>query len=402
MSKLRLGLIGCGSVVREIYERLYYQSAYAEILSIEAVAEPGERTRNEFCDRHGIAADRRFADYPEMLESVELDAVAVNTPDSLHEAPTVAALERGLDVLVPKPLADTVEAGHRMIEAARAHDRLLGVDFHKRDDPRLLEAAARYRAGEYGEFQHADWHMIDRLHVVDPNHEPRFFASDDFAEHNTPISFLTVHMADSLMQIVPLRPMSVRATGWSRKLPSLSPISVQGYDLCETEVRFENDGVARFVTGWHLPDTAPMVSNERTVTTCTDGRFELLHTCGYNDLTHDAARDHHVLFQHRDRDGRYAGFGMSVPGEWLRRFRDRRDGTYTVRAADLLDPFTTGFWSTAIVEAAHESLRRGTTTDRGTSFGVCVDVPELLKNRLGADGEAYFGSLSVAPQTPTD
>lgn len=349
MGKLRLGLIGCGSVVREIYERLYYESAYAEMLSIEAVAEPGERTRNEFCDRHGIAADRRFADYPEMLDAVELDAVAVNTPDSLHEAPAVAALERGLDVLVPKPLADTVEAGHRMIEAAKAHDRLLGVDFHKRDDPRLLEAAARYAAGEYGEFMHADWHMIDRLHVVDPNHEPRFFASDDFAEKNTPISFLTVHMADSLMQIVPLRPVWVRATGWSRKLPSLTPIAVHGYDLCETEVRFENDGVARFVTGWHLPNTAPMVSNEQTVTTCTDGRFELLHTCGYNDLTHDAARDHHVLFQHRGRDGRYAGFGMSVPGEWLRRFRDRRDGNLDADTKSWLDPFTTGFWSTAIV-----------------------------------------------------
>lgn len=390
MSRLRLGLIGCGSVVREIYERLYYHSAYAELLSIEAVAEPGAATREAFCDRHGIPAERRFADYAAMLDAVELDAVAVNTPDSLHEAPAVAALERGLDALVPKPLADTIEAAHRMIEAAKAHGRLLGVDFHKRDDPRLLEAAARYAAGEYGEFQHADWHMVDRLHVVDPNHEPRFFASDDFAEKNTPISFLTVHMADSLMRVVPLRPVAVRATGWRWKLPSLRPVAVDGYDLCETEVRFENDGVARFVTGWHLPNTAPMVSMERTVTTCTDGRFELMHTCGYHDLVHDAARDHHVLFQHRTAGGDYAGFGMSVPGRWLQRFRDRRDGTLDHDADALLDPFTAGFWPTVIVEAAHESLRAGEVTPRNATFGETVRVPELLRRRLGPDAETYL------------
>lgn len=389
MRRLQLGLIGCGSVVREIYKRLYFDSAYADDLDVVAVAEPDEGVRESFCERHGVEPHRRFAQYADMLEAVALDAVMVNTPDSLHAPPTIAAFEHGLDVLVPKPLADTIEAGHRMIEAARASGRLLGVDFHKRHDPRLLEAAARYRAGEYGQLQHADWHMIDRLHVVNPNDEPRFFASRDFAEKNSPISFLTVHMADSLMQIAPLRPRAVRATGWSQKLPSLTPLAVNGYDLCETEVRFEHDAVARFVTGWHLPDTAPTVSMERTITTCTDGQFELMHTAGFSDLVHDGVRDHNALFQHRGPDGRYAGFGMSVPGEWLRRFRGFRAGELQADPADWLDPFTTGFWSTAIVEAAHESLARGETTARGVTWGVPVDVAELLQQRLGDAAAAY-------------
>jgi hypothetical protein len=134
-----------------------------------------------------------------MIKKVKLDAVQVNTPDSLHEKPTVFALEQGLDVVVPKPLSDTIKSAHHMIQAARKTGRLVGVDFHKRDDPRMKEATARYRSGAYGKFQLAVWYMLDKLLVADPNHEPRFFASPDFASKNSPISFLTVHMADAMV-----------------------------------------------------------------------------------------------------------------------------------------------------------------------------------------------------------
>ena len=106
-TQLRTGIIGVGAVVREIYQYLYFRSQYSELLDIRAVADPNEEYRNWFCDLAGIPADRRFADYREMLQKVELDAVQVNTPDHLHCAPTVAALEAGLDVIVPKPAAAT-------------------------------------------------------------------------------------------------------------------------------------------------------------------------------------------------------------------------------------------------------------------------------------------------------
>ena len=71
-----------------------------------------------------------------MIEKVKLDAVQVNTPDSLHEKPTVFALDAGLDVMVPKPTADTIGGAHRMIQAAEPQQAaMLGIDFHKRDDP---------------------------------------------------------------------------------------------------------------------------------------------------------------------------------------------------------------------------------------------------------------------------
>jgi len=75
-----------------------------------------------------------------------------------------------------------------MIQAAKSADAFWGWIFHKRQDPRLKEAEARFRSGRYGVFQ-ALFYMLDKLLVADPNHTPRFFASKDFAERNTPISF---------------------------------------------------------------------------------------------------------------------------------------------------------------------------------------------------------------------
>src|SRR4029077_15669096 len=130
-----------------------------------------------------------------------------------------------------KPTAATVKDAHAMIQAAKKAGRFLGIDFHKREDPRIKEAAARFQSGRYGEFQAAVFYMLDKLLVADPNHSPRFFASTDFAERNTPVSFLTVHMADALMHIVNLVPVRIRATGYRHKLAALKPIPVKGYDL---------------------------------------------------------------------------------------------------------------------------------------------------------------------------
>jgi predicted dehydrogenase len=391
MKKLKLGVVGVGSVVREIYESLYYSSQYSDLISVVAVAETQEKRLNEFCDQHDIPSSRRFTDYEEMITECDLDAVHVNTPDSLHEGPTVRALDAGLDVLLPKPLAESIGAAHRMRKAARRNDRMIGVDFHKRGNPQVIEARQRYQSGRYGEFQYGSWEMMDRLLVADPNHEPPFFATPDFAEKNSPISFLTVHMADTFMHITGLRPVAVRTVGWSQKLPSLRPTPVNGYDMCDTEVVFENDGVINFITGWHFPNPAPTISNHRARMICTDGVLDIMHTYGYREMTAHGVEDPNVLFQTTDVDGTVTGFGMSVPGDLLQKFAECRDGSLPASETEgLLDPMTMGFWSTAIVEAAHESLNAGRTTDNGVTFGKRLLVRDLLEERLGGEADEYL------------
>ncbi len=392
MDKLRLGIIGTGSVVREIYQYLYFSSEYSHLLSIEAACDPDPKALADFCDRYDIPASRRFTSYQQMIRDVALDAVQVNTPDHLHEKPTVYALESGLDVLVPKPTADTVGAAHRMISAARRSGRLLGIDFHKRDDPRLKEAAARYQQGQYGQVQSSIWYMIDKLLVADPNHSPRFFASPDFAEKNSPISFLTVHMADAFFGIVNLRPVAVRAHGWKQKLPSLSPIPVNGYDLCDTEITLENGAVAHIVTGWHLPNTAHATTVQSARIICTDGMIDLgIDTPGYHELTSEGIVERNPLFRNFEADGTVTGYGMSRPGRLYQKFLADRNGKLSPEQRErMMSSVELGFWTTVVLEAAERSLACGQQTASGSVHGTTIQVKDLLQEALGDSAKAYL------------
>ena len=156
MHKLKLGIIGVGSVVREIYQYLYFKSIFSENLQIVAVADPNEECRNWFCDKYNIKKDLRYESYEEMIMECELDAVHVNTPDNLHLEPTLYCLKRGIDVQMPKPTSTKIKDVHLIIDTARKNNRIFGVDFHKRDDPRIVELANRYKSGRYGVMQIAD------------------------------------------------------------------------------------------------------------------------------------------------------------------------------------------------------------------------------------------------------
>jgi predicted dehydrogenase len=392
-TKLRIGVLGAGAVVREIYQHLYFNSHYSGLLDIVAAADPNEECLNWFGDLAKLPGNRRFSDYREMLAKVELDAVQVNTPDHLHCAPTVNALKAGVDVIVPKPTAATVKDAHAMIRAARKAGRFLGIDFHKRDDPRIKEAEARFQNGRYGTLQLAVCYMLDALFVVDPNHRPRFFATPDFAEKNTPVSFLTVHMADALMKIVNLVPVQVRASGWSQKLPSLKPIPVQGYDLVDTEIVFASGAVAHVITGWAIPNAAHATTVQSSRIICSDGVIDLgLDTPGLREIHDDGVFEVNPLFRNFEKDKTVTGYGISNPGRLYQQALALRNGRLS--AADrenLLSPMALGFYTTLVLEAGEKSLTEGRKTTNGVTFGATVDLRQLVSDQLGAGAAKEYG-----------
>lgn len=392
-TKLRLGVIGAGAVVREIYQYLYFQSRYSPLLDVCAVSNPNTQHRNWFGDLAKLPANRRFADYKEMLAQVELDAVQINTPDHLHCVPTLDALAAGLDVVVPKPTAATVKDAHAMIQAAKKSGRFLGADYHKREDPRIKEAEARFQKGRYGTFQVGVFYMIDKLLVADPNHSPRFFASPDFAEHNTPISFLTVHMADALMKIVGLIPAQVSARGYSHKLPSLKPQAVNGYDLVDTEIMFNTGAVAHIITGWALPNTAWSTTVQSGRLICSEGMLDLgLDTPGLREIHAEGFSEINPLFRNFENNGLVTGYGIDSPGRFYQQILARR--TNRLSAADYertLTPMALGFYSTLVIEAAEKSLAEGKKMEDGATWGIKVNLRELVAKQIGEAAAREYG-----------
>ena len=91
-----------------------------------------------------------YSDTESMLDAAEPDVLIICTPSGAHLEPTLAAAERGVDVLCEKPLEITTDRIDEMIAAADEHDIALGGIFQQRFTDllgRVREAAADDRFG---------------------------------------------------------------------------------------------------------------------------------------------------------------------------------------------------------------------------------------------------------------
>jgi predicted dehydrogenase len=117
---------------------------------IVALADPTAQFRDRAATLAGAQA-KTYSDYATLLaQQKDLDAVVVATPGSLHAAPVIAALGRGLHVLCEKPMAVSIEDANRMIAAADRSGKILQMDQQyrlRRNSTRLKELVA---AGEIG------------------------------------------------------------------------------------------------------------------------------------------------------------------------------------------------------------------------------------------------------------
>ena len=74
--------------------------------------------REKLDENPTFAAAEKYADYEEMLQRTELDAVIIGTPQHLHAAQAGQALERGLHVLSEVPAAVSIEEARRLVQVA--------------------------------------------------------------------------------------------------------------------------------------------------------------------------------------------------------------------------------------------------------------------------------------------
>ena len=83
----------------------------------------------DYGQRLGLAADRAYGDWREMLEGERnredrVDLVTVATPNATHFEITKAFLEAGFHVLCEKPMTMTVEEGEEIVRVAKASGKI--------------------------------------------------------------------------------------------------------------------------------------------------------------------------------------------------------------------------------------------------------------------------------------
>jgi predicted dehydrogenase len=139
----RLGFLGVGWIGRHRMEAI----ANTGVAEVAAVADNVPEM---------IAAARETAPAAEVVAGLDellemgLDGIVIATPSALHAEQSVRALESGAAVFCQKPLGRTAAEARRVVDAARATDRLLSVDFSYRFTEGMRGIRERIRAGELG------------------------------------------------------------------------------------------------------------------------------------------------------------------------------------------------------------------------------------------------------------
>ena len=127
---IRIGIIGAGNIsVNGHWPRIRDD----ERVVVTAVCRRNEELLN--AAREATGAANAYTDWRALLDADDVDAVIVSTPHDLHRDPVIEALQRGLDVLVEKPMAVTSQDAGEMAEAAEASSGKLMVAYSRRSDP---------------------------------------------------------------------------------------------------------------------------------------------------------------------------------------------------------------------------------------------------------------------------
>ena len=149
MAKIKVGVIGCGTIANSAHIPAYLKNEEAEIRYFcDIIPERAEKAVKDYgC---GVAV----TDYHDVINDPEIDAVSVCTPNKAHSEITIAALKAGKHVLCEKPAARTYAEVEQMQKTAEECGKILNIGVVNRFNDAVNKIRDLIKAGELGDVFH--------------------------------------------------------------------------------------------------------------------------------------------------------------------------------------------------------------------------------------------------------
>lgn len=234
MKKYRIGLVGCGGIARAHTEG--YRAIADDICEVVAGCDIHQGNLDNFCDKYEVPL--RFTDPKELIDSGEVDVIALLTPPAIRAEVIFPAFERGIHMLVEKPFAENLPDAVSFVKAAQEAGVKLAINQELRFMPNVLRAKEIIDSGELGEI--------------------RFIAHDHFQnrtrtggwrkdEERLEISIFSIHILDRIRWLMGRPPETVSAVTryWDP--------NVRGESFTSLTVQFEGGAMGTMISNWHSP-----------------------------------------------------------------------------------------------------------------------------------------------------
>lgn len=192
----------------------------------------------------------------------DLDVMAVATPDHLHTDPILSALRAGSHVITEKPMCLSIQEADEIIDLARAKDRIVAVDMHKRYDPDHLrirdDIQKRIGAPLYGTA-----YLEEPLEVSTSTFK--------WVESSDPFSYVGPHWTDLIWSYYRSKPVSLTAIGQKSRLLR---DGINAYDAVQVRVDYANGMSINYHNNWITPADFEGPVNQGHEIVGADGKVE--------------------------------------------------------------------------------------------------------------------------------
>ncbi len=215
--KIRTAVIGVGSLGRH-HARNYRELAEMEDIEFVGVCDSSEETAKEIATLNSC---EYFTDWKDLIGKV--DAVSIVTPTETHSEIACEFLRNGVDCLVEKPIARTLDEADEMIETAKKSGAKIMVGHLERYNPAMVALRPHVTKPLYFE-----------IHRVSP-----------FPNRSLDVDVVLdvmIHDLDSIQWLVgeDVRATSIQAVG--------IPIISNKVDAANARIEFQNGAVANITS----------------------------------------------------------------------------------------------------------------------------------------------------------
>jgi len=229
MSIVKIGIIGCGSITRYRHAPEYHSNKNCKIV---AFGDCNFERARELAAQYGGKA---YQNYEDILNDPTIDAVSVCTPNYTHAEITIKALKAGKHVLCEKPMATNLEDAKKMIETAKATQRILMIEHNQRFTPAHQKAKEILKKNELGRvitFKTAFKHAGPEFWSADKTKRTWFFNKE--ASFFGVLGDLGIHKVDLIRWLLEEEISEVNAIAYTldKKYEDGSPIEVEDNAIC--------------------------------------------------------------------------------------------------------------------------------------------------------------------------
>ena len=234
MNKLKIAVIGTG-LVGSFHAETFFRNPNSELI---AVCDIDKEKVNKIANRFKCKA---YNEFESLINTEKLDAISIATPEQIRIAPALLAIEKGLKILLEKPLGRNLEDIENLVNKIKNHSKLISVNFILHEDPRYKLMKEKIKNNEIGE-----------IVSCYARRRGNRFGIEIYAPWTDLISSTLIHDIQMVMSINNSKPERVYAEAVIRECAKFN-----SHDAVMSLIKFTDGSIASFETSWVLPKNQP-------------------------------------------------------------------------------------------------------------------------------------------------